>query len=103
METITNGMRPIHPGEVLREEFLIPLGINAHALSMALQVPAPRIHEIVHERRSITVDTAMRLSKYFGTSAQFWLGLQNDYDMAVAQTTMSEALGRISRCELIAA
>lgn len=96
-------MRPIHPGEVLREEFLIPLGINAHALSMALQVPAPRIHEIVHERRSITVDTAMRLSKYFGTSAQFWLGLQNDYDMAVAQTTMSEALGRISRCELIAA
>lgn len=62
---------------------------------MALQVPAPRIHEIVHERRSITVDTAMRLSKYFGTSAQFWLGLQNDYDMAVAQTTMSEALGRI--------
>jgi addiction module HigA family antidote len=103
METIKNGMRPIHPGEVLREEFLIPLGINAHALSMALQVPAPRIHEIVHERRSITVDTAMRLSKYFGTSAQFWLGLQNDYDMAVAQTTMSEALGRISRCELIAA
>ena len=103
METIKNEMRPIHPGEVLREEFLIPLGINAHALSMALQVPAPRIHEIVHERRSITVDTAMRLSKYFGTSAQFWLGLQNDYDMAVAQTTMSEALGRISRCELIAA
>lgn len=103
METVTNGMRPIHPGEVLREEFLIPLGIKAHALSMALQVPAPRIHEIVHERRSVTVDTAMRLAKYFGTSPEFWLGLQTDYDMVIARATMSEALARISRCELTAA
>lgn len=101
MEAIVNGMRPIHLGEVLREEFLIPLGINAHALSMALQVPAPRIHEIVHERRSVTVDTAMRLAKYFGASAEFWLGLQTDHDMAVAKTTMREALERISRCDLI--
>ena len=103
METVTNGMRPIHPGEVLREEFIRPLGITAHALSMALQVPAPRIHEILHERRGVSVDTALRLAKYFGTSAEFWLGLQTDYDMAVARSTMSEALARIGRCELTAA
>lgn len=103
METVTNGMRPIHPGEVLREEFIRPFGITAHALSMALQVPAPRIHEILHERRSVTVDTALRLAKYFGTSAEFWLGLQTDHDMAVARSTMGEALARIGRCELVAA
>lgn len=103
METVTNGMRPIHPGEVLREEFILSLGITAHALSMALQVPAPRIHEILHERRSVTVDTALRLSKYFGTSAEFWLGLQTDYDMAIARSTMGEALARIDRCELTGA
>jgi addiction module HigA family antidote len=102
MKTVTNGMRPIHPGEVLREEFIRPFGISAHALSMALQVPAPRIHEILHERRSVTADTALRLAKYFGTSAEFWLGLQTDYEMAVARTTMGEALAKISRCELIA-
>jgi len=101
METVTNGMRPIHPGEILREEFLLPLLIKPHALAMALQVPAPRIHEILHERRSVTVDTAMRLAKYFGTSAEFWMGLQTDFDMAVARETMGEALARISRCELI--
>jgi antitoxin HigA-1 len=99
METIVNGMRPIHPGEILREEFLIPLSISAHALSMALQVPAPRINEIVRERRSVTVDTALRLSKYLGTSAEFWLGLQTDYDMAIARATMGDALARIARCE----
>jgi addiction module HigA family antidote len=103
METVTNGMRPIHPGEVLCEEFIRPLGMTAHALSMAVQVPAPRIHEILHERRSVTVDTAMRLAKYFGTSAEFWLGLQTDYDMAVARATMGDALARIDRCELTAA
>ena len=103
MKTVTNGMRPIHPGEVLREEFIRPLGMTAHALSMALQVPAPRIHEILHERRSMTVDTALRLAKYFGTSAEFWLGLQNDYDMAIPRSTMGEALARIGRCELTSA
>ena len=64
----TNKMRPIHPGEILREEFLGPLGISAHALAMNLKVPAPRINEIVHERRSVTPDTALRLARYFGTS-----------------------------------
>ncbi len=95
MTTIINGMRPIHPGEVLREEFLQPMGLTAHALSMALQVPAPRINDIVRERRAVTVDTALRLGKYFGTSAEFWVGLQTDYDMALARASMAQVLGRI--------
>jgi addiction module HigA family antidote len=102
-EIPVNGMRPIHPGEVLREEFITPLGLTAHALSMALQVPAPRISEIVRERRAITADTALRLAKYFDTSVQFWLNLQTDYDVAVARTTMTAVLDRISRCEGLAA
>lgn len=81
---IVNGMRPIHPGEILREEFMIPLGLSAHALAMALRVPAPRINDIVRERRAVTADTALRLARYFGTSAEFWLGLQSDYDMKIA-------------------
>ena len=95
METISNGMRPIHPGEVLREEFLQPMGLTAHALAMALQVPAPRINDIVRERRAVTVDTALRMAKYFGTSAEFWMGLQTDFDMATARATMADALARI--------
>ena len=95
MKTVINGMRPIHPGEVLREEFLIPLGMTGHALSMALQVPAPRINDIVHERRAVTADTALRLAKYFGSSVEFWTGLQADYDVAVARAAMSGVLSRI--------
>jgi addiction module HigA family antidote len=67
--SITNKMRPIHPGEILREEFLVPLELNAHALAMALKVPAPRINDIVRERRAITPDKALRLARYFGTTA----------------------------------
>jgi addiction module HigA family antidote len=95
MTHITNGMRPIHPGEVLREEFLQPMGMTAHALALALQVPAPRINDIVRERRTVTADTALRLAKYFGTSAEFWMGLQSDFDMATARPAMVEALARI--------
>ncbi len=95
MAEITNGMRPIHPGEILREEFLLPMGISAHALAMALQVPSPRINDVVRERRAVTVDTALRLAKYFGTSAEFWMGLQTDFDMATARATMTDALARI--------
>jgi addiction module HigA family antidote len=84
MMAIVNGMRPIHPGEILREEFMVPLGLSAHALAMALRVPAPRINDIVRERRAVTADTALRLARYFGTSAEFWLGLQSDYDMKIA-------------------
>jgi addiction module HigA family antidote len=82
--TLVNGMRPIHPGEILREEFLIPLGLSANALAIALRVPAPRINDIARERRAVTADTALRLARYFGTSAEFWLGLQSDYDMKIA-------------------
>jgi len=74
MLTIVNGMHPIHPGEILREEFMIPLGLSARALAMALRVPAPRINDIVRERRTVTADTALRLARYFGTSAEFRLG-----------------------------
>jgi len=80
-----NKMRPIHPGEVLREEFLVPLGVNAHALAMDLKVPAPRINDIVRERRSITPDTALRLARYFGTTPQFWLNLQTSYDLKIVE------------------
>lgn len=80
-----NKMRPIHPGEVLREEFLVPLAMSAHALAMELRVPAPRINDIVRERRAITPDTALRLSRYFGTTPQFWMNLQTSYDLKYAE------------------
>lgn len=95
MTHIQNGMRPIHPGEVLREEFLLPLKLSAHALSIALQVPAPRINDIVRERRSVTADTALRLARFFGTSDEFWTGLQADYDTARARQSLSAVLPRI--------
>jgi len=100
MTHIENGMRPIHPGEVLREEFLIPLGLSAHALAMGLQVPAPRINEIVRERRAVTADTALRLAKFFGTSAEFWMGLQADYDTACARMKLADVLPRIQPFEV---
>lgn len=99
MNTIINGMRPIHPGEVLREEFLVPLGLSAHALAMGLRVSAPRINDIVRERRSVTADTALRLAKFLGTSAEFWMGLQADHDMALARAGAAEAIERIQRYE----
>ena len=81
----TNKMRPIHPGEILREEFLVPLGMSAHALALELRVPAPRINDIVRERRAITPDTALRLARYFNTTAQFWMNLQISYDLKIAE------------------
>lgn len=71
----------IHPGEVLREEFLVPLGISAYRLSKETFIPQTRISEILRKKRRITADTALRFAKYFGTSARFWLGLQTDYDL----------------------
>ena len=84
---VTTGgiLTPIHPGEILREEFLIPLAITANALALALKVPASRINEIVLERRAITPDTALRLGRYFGTTADFWLNLQTAFDLRVAK------------------
>ena len=89
-----NGMRPVHPGEILREEYLVPLGMSVHALSQALRVPATRLHEIVKERRSITPDTALRLARYFGVSPQFWLGLQAEYDLDITSDTLGKRLDR---------
>ncbi len=88
---------PIHPGEILREEFLKPLNITPHALALALRVPAPRINDIVLKRRGITADTALRLAKFFGNSAEFWMGLQADHDMAIARSSMRSALEYIQR------
>ena len=80
-----NGMRPIHPGELLREEYLEPTGMSVNALSKALRVPATRMNEIVRENRGITADTAMRLARYFNTSERFWLNLQIEYELRSAQ------------------
>jgi addiction module HigA family antidote len=74
-----------HPGEVLREEFMVPLGMSAHQLAEALGVPANRISEIVRERRSVTAETALRLAKYFGSTPQFWLNLQTAHDLSKAE------------------
>ena len=88
-----NRMRPIHAGEVLREEFLVPLGMSANALAMALHVPAPRINDIVRERRAVTPDTALRLARYFDTTAQYWLNLQTTFDLKQVER---EAGGKIA-------
>ncbi len=76
---------PVHPGEILREEFMKPLGLSANALAKALHVPTNRITAIVNEQRGITADTALRLSRYFGSTAEFWLNLQKDYELRVAR------------------
>jgi addiction module HigA family antidote len=80
-----NGMRPVHPGEILREDFLVPLGLSANALAKALNVPAPRINDVVRERRGVSADTAMRLARHFGGDARSWLNLQTAYDLRVAE------------------
>lgn len=85
-----NGMRPVHPGEVLREDYLKPLDMSANALAKALKVPASRINDIVLERRGVSVDSAMRLVRYFGGDVQTWMNLQTAYDIKVAQKTLSK-------------
>ena len=87
-------MRPIHPGEVLREEFLVPLGITAHALSQAIRVPATRVNDIVNGKRGITADTALRLARYFGNSPEFWLNLQAAYDLRAAERDTASRIER---------
>jgi addiction module HigA family antidote len=79
-------LRPVHPGEVLREDFLAPLGLSVNALALALGVPSTRIHEIVKERRTVTADTALRLAQYFGGDAASWLSLQANYDLKTLPT-----------------
>lgn len=87
-------MKPLHPGEILSEEFLIPMGLSQNKVALDIRVPARRINEIVHGKRRITADTALRLAKYFEMSAQFWLGLQMDYDLDVAMDQLSDKLER---------
>ncbi len=85
---------PIHPGEILREEFMAPLGLSVHALAMALRVPATRIGDIARGRRGITPDTALRLARYFNTSPDLWLGLQQEFDLRVARRELASRIER---------
>ena len=85
----------VHPGEVLREEFLIPMKISAYRLAKDIALPQTRISEILRERRRITADTALRLGKYFGVSPTFWLGFQNDYDLETERDAIGEQLESI--------
>jgi addiction module HigA family antidote len=87
-------LAPVHPGEILWEEFMLPLKISQNRLGRELRVPPRRINEIVHSNRAITADTALRLSRFFGTTAEFWLGLQADYDLDVARDKLSETIAQ---------
>lgn len=89
-----NKLPPVHPGEVLNEEFLAPLDLSQSKLAMSIRVPAPRISEIVRGKRAITADTALRLGRFFGTTPQFWMNLQSRYDL---ETTEDELGGRLDR------
>ena len=90
----TKKMEPVHPGEVLLEEFLVPMGLSQNALGRALGVPPRRINEIVHRTRRVTADTALRLARFFDTSPEFWLGLQMDYELDVASDRLEAQLAR---------
>src|SRR5512136_2418417 len=91
---VKNGMRPIHPGEILREEYMVPLGLSANALARVLGVTPARINAIVRERRGSTADTALHLARYFGTDAQSWINLQAAYDLRVAEVSAGETIIR---------
>jgi antitoxin HigA-1 len=91
---LKNGMRPVHPGEVLREDFMKPLGLSANALARALSVPTPRINDIVRGRRGVSADTAMRLARYFGGDARSWLNLQAAYDLRLAEIASGKRIAR---------
>jgi|SRR5438270_10572727 len=93
-QNVRRKLAPIHPGEILREDFMRPLGHSMNALALALHVPVTRVSEIVHERRSISPETALRLARYFKTSAKFWLNLQSTYDLEVIEDRL---LPRIER------
>jgi addiction module HigA family antidote len=86
---------PVHPGEILREEYMMPLGLSANALARALDVTPARVNDIANEKRGITADTALRLARYFGTDAQSWINLQTNYDLECARQELGDALKRI--------
>ena len=89
-----NRMPPVHPGEVLREDVLRPAGLSGAALARALNLPARRVADVLHGRRPVTADMALRLSRYLGTSAQFWLNLQASYDLKTVERTHGRAIAR---------
>ena len=82
-------MRPIHPGEIIKKEYLEPLSMSVSALAVALRVPASRINDVVRQKRGVSIDTALRLSRYFNTTAQFWMNLQISYDLKIARQNMT--------------
>jgi antitoxin HigA-1 len=90
-------LKNIHPGEILEEEFLLPLEISAYKLSKEIGVPQTRISQIIHQKRGITADTALRLAKYFGNTSKFWLGLQADYDLEQAEIENAHELQQIKQ------
>ncbi|MEV8239166.1 HigA family addiction module antitoxin [Microbacterium testaceum] len=94
--TITDKIPPVHPGEVLLEDFINGLGITQHKLAVAIGVPPRRINEIVHGSRGISADTALRLSRYFGTSAEFWINLQSYYELDRAEDLAGEQIAAIT-------
>ncbi len=96
-------LKNIHPGEILKEEFLVPLEISAYRLSKETFIPQTRISEILKGRRRITADTALRLSKFFGTSAKFWLGLQDDFDLEEEMISKNQELQEIKALDISAA
>jgi len=100
LSIITDKVDPIHPGEVLMEDFINGFEITQNKLAIAIGVPPRRINEIVHGKRSITADTALRLSRYFGTSAQFWLALQDQYDLDVEEDQIGEELNAIQSLQV---
>jgi addiction module HigA family antidote len=89
-----NRLPPIHPGAILREEFLVPLGMSTNEPALALRVPATRINNIVNEKRGITADPALRLSRYFGTTPRFWMNMQASYELVVAEGQVGKAVRR---------
>ena len=89
---VKNGLPPIHPGEILREDVLMELGMSGHALALALHVPASRINDILRGQRSITADTALRLARYLGTTPQFWMNLQSAYDLKTTENEVSSII-----------
>jgi len=92
MEMTKKDFAPLHPGEVLMEEFLLPMLLSQHQLAMAMRVSPQKINDIVHEKRAITADTALRLARALGTSAEFWMGLQSDYDLETAMDLLGDRL-----------
>ena len=96
LSPIRKKLLPIHPGEILNEEFLLPLNITQYRLAKEIGVDARRIHSIVRGERSITAETALLLSRFFGNSAQFWIGLQSQYDLEVAQDRLSQRLDMVA-------